>query len=126
MADKKIYMIRNKKNGLYSTGYYRGHFTSNMAYAKMWTSFQGVRNHLTSFLRQKKIKTWNRETRKWEFNGGEFFKLDNPYLEAEIVEIQLNHTPVQEVYPFILETEKKKQPKGRKKKVKNGEAATGT
>ena len=125
MADKKIYMSRDKKTGLFSSGYYRGYFTRNMAYAKMWTSFAGVRNHLTSFLRQKKINTWNRETRKWDFNGAEFFKLDNCYLDAEIVEVQISHTPVQDIYPFIVETEKKKLPKGKKKKVKNGET-TGT
>jgi hypothetical protein len=69
-------------------------------------------------------KKWNRETRRYDFIGGEFFKLTNAYLDCEIVEMTRSFVPVQEMYPFVVETEKKKLPKGRKKNVADGTTGT--
>lgn len=122
MSDEnKMYMIRRKKDGLFSNGYYQPWFSH---YGKVWYSLKGLRNHITQVLRHNGAKKWNRETRRDDFIGGEFFKLTNAYLDCEIVEMTRSFVPVQDMYPFVVETEKKKLPKGRKKKVTNGTTGT--
>lgn len=114
----KLYMIRRKSDGQYICGTSRYPWFSP-GFGKNFYSLNSVKMFLTSYMRRKGIKVW--EKGRYKFNAGEFFSPSNLVMDCEIVAIELNPIEAEtiNVFDYSAEQEMKKQPKGKKAK-KNG------
>lgn len=93
--ERKLYMIRRRKDGLYSTGGSWPGFSNN---GKMWSSMKSLNSHLTNvyqhdyYSRESAVVKRGQDGRFSTFDFGAFADMkNNPYMNCDIVEVELNY-----------------------------------
>jgi hypothetical protein len=101
MKEKKVYMIRNKLTGLYSTGGGTHSPTCGFSKAgKMWATLGALKNHLRMFDNSYRSDKGNLvHLNKWMEN------IERRYKDCEVIEVEVIYSPlnVKSVEDYITE-----------------------
>jgi hypothetical protein len=101
--DKKLYMIR-RHDGLYSTGGSWPGFTNN---GKMWSSMKALNTHLSQvysgdYWNQQSVLKRGEDGRYSKFDFGAFADMKrNPYMNCDIVEVDLVYNVKTDVFNHL-------------------------
>ena len=109
--ERKVYMIRRKKDGLFSNG---GSYPSFTKRGKQWSRVGDIKSHLTQVYGNSYsfgLEVWNTEMQRHELKLEKFFSNNNPYLDCEIIEAEVVAKSTEDVYPFLVKHLKDKQDK---------------
>jgi hypothetical protein len=109
--ERKVFMIRRKKDGLFSNGGSRPSFNTR---GKQWSRVGDVKSHLTNVYDNSYvngIRVWNSQLQTYELKLENFFRTTNPYLDCEVIEAEVIAKSSEDVYPFLVKHLKKKEKK---------------
>lgn len=110
--ERKVYMIRRKKDGLFSNG---GAYPSFTKRGKQWSRASDVKSHLTNVYDngggRHTLSEWDSNTQRYELKLEKFFNNSNPYLDCEIIEAEVVAKSTEDVYPFLVKHLKNKEDK---------------
>jgi len=107
--ERKVFMIRRKRDGLLSNGGLRPTFSTK---GKQWSRIGDVKSHLTMVYEVggfNSLEEW--DGYKYELKLEKFFTNNNPYLDCEVIEAEVIAKSSEDVYPFLVKHLKKKQEK---------------
>jgi len=102
--DRKLYMIRRRADGLYSTGGSWPGFTNN---GKMWSSMKALNTHLSQvysgdYWNKQAVLKRGEDGRYSTFDFGAFADMKrNPYMNCDIVEVDLNYNVKTDVFNHL-------------------------
>ena len=101
--ERKIYMIRRRHDGLYSTGGSWPNFTHN---GKMWGSMGSLNAHLTNIYSgngwEKAALKRGEDGRYSQFDFGSFADMrNNPYINCDVVEAELTFQVKSDVFNHL-------------------------
>lgn len=101
--DRKLYMIRRRKDGLYSTGGTYPGFTNS---GKIWNSMKMLNSHLTNVYSgsgwQQAVVKRNKDGRYGIFDFGAFADMKhNPYINCDIVEVELSYSVKTDIFNHL-------------------------
>jgi len=115
----QIYMIRRKTDGKYVCGSPRYLWFDNEM-GRTFYSLKSAMIFMTGYMRRRGIKSWKKG--RYQFNAGEFHTPSNHLMECEVVTVQINPTPLKDVFDLCIENEMKyaTKPKKEKKAKQNG------
>jgi hypothetical protein len=108
--ERKVFMIRRKRDGLFSNG---GSHPSFNTRGKQWSRVGDVKSHLTMVLEDSRfgLREWNSNMQRYELKLEKFFTNTNPYLDCEVIEAEVVAKTNEDIYPFFIKHLKKKQGK---------------
>lgn len=113
MGDVKVYMIRRRKDGLYSSGGSYPYFNKT---GKMWPTIGRVRQHLSSYYHncmiRKNGKNVGFDVSKWADNHY------NAYLDCDVVEAEISFQTYDDVFRVVANKFVEMQDKEEKKKAR--------
>ena len=108
LPDGKFYMIRRRKDGLYSCGSTYAWFSET---GKMWKSLKTLNAHLTMMMHHRGIIDGDKTV-----NMDKFFHHSNPYFDCEIVVAEYNMKPMEDLYEYCALRKSRNEAKKKKKK----------
>lgn len=103
-ASNKVYRIRRRSDGLYSTGGLYPRFDTK---GKTWNNLSALSGHLTNTFGEGGYL--NCLDKNNEIIVEKFFNTKNPYLNCEIVEAELKFEVVEDVYRYHATRKLKKK-----------------
>lgn len=111
MADNdKLYMIRRRSDGQYSTG---GTWVSFSRRGKMWKSMGALNGHLTQVYSHgydRDCLTVGDDGRYSVLDFSKFADMKrNPYIDCDIVEVQLSYQVKSDVFCHLAQRYQKKE-----------------
>lgn len=99
--NKKLYMIRRRRDGLYSLGGSYGSFSEN---GKIWSSLKSLNSHLSMVYGgySSGCLTRGQDGKYSVLNVEKFADMRfNPYIDCDIVEVEMTPTVVSDVFTHI-------------------------
>ena len=97
MKEQKLYMIRRRKDGLFSTGGVWPTFATN---GKMWRSMGSLNGHLSQVYSIQLSR--GEDGRKSVLSIEKFADMThNPYYECDLVEVELKHEIVKDIFTHL-------------------------